>query len=221
METLEASDILVLKKALKAREQKVESNFVKEKKTSEVERCPHCGSIKFGGHGTMNGHKRFRCKAETCRKTFNAFTNTAFARLRKAEKHIANAKYMLDGLSVRAVAKKIGVNKNTAFLWRHRFLSQIQTINPSELSGIVEADETFFLENYKGQKAKGKKGGLKANLGRDAKVRATPSIYRGLSYQQIPVMVARDRSSNQTLSAIMANRTANEISRILKPVLDK
>ena len=208
VKTLEATEILVLKKALKARENQVESNIVVEQKASEIAECPHCHSANIGGHGTMNGHKRFKCK--DCNKTFNAFTNTAFARLRKVNKHIANAKCMMDGLSVRATAKKIGVTKSTAFLWRHKFLLQIETINPSQLSGIVEADETYFRISYKGQKH---------GLPRKAHKRATPSKFRGLSHEQIPVLVARDRSSNETLSTILRNRSTTELNRVLKSVL--
>jgi len=59
---------------------------------------------------------------------------------------------MIDGLSVREVAKKIGVNTKTAFLWRHRFLIALESQQPSKLSGMVEADETFFLDSFKGQR---------------------------------------------------------------------
>ena len=44
------------------------------------------------------------------------------------------------------------VYRNTAFRWRHRFLSLPEEQQPIQLEGIVEADETFFLGSFKGQK---------------------------------------------------------------------
>ena len=44
------------------------------------------------------------------------------------------------------------VCKNTAFLWRHRFLKAMATHQAVWEEGIVEVDETFFLESFKGQR---------------------------------------------------------------------
>ena len=73
------------------------------------------------------------------------------ARLRLEGKHIENAECMIEGLSVRKVARKLKVNSKTAFRWRHRFLRSLKDVQPSNLLGVVEADETFFLESFKGQ----------------------------------------------------------------------
>jgi hypothetical protein len=155
-----------------------------------------------------DGRKRFKCKA--CKKTFNAYTNTPLARLHMPEKHIANAKYMVGGLSVRDMAKMLDVNPKTAFLWRHRFLIKPAATQPAALSGVVEADETFFLESYKGQR-----GGLPC----PAKVRGTAAVKPGLSKEQIPVIVARDRSTGATMTAKIDSRSAKHIGEKLIPVL--
>ncbi|CAJ1846204.1 hypothetical protein PEKONANI_02634 [Aeromonas jandaei] len=47
---------------------------------------------------------------------------------------------------------RCGVSKNTAFLWRHRFLRAMATHQATREEGIVEVDETFFLESFKGQR---------------------------------------------------------------------
>ena len=49
------------------------------------------------------------------------------------------------------VAKKIGVNGKTAFLWRHRFPIALESHQLSKLSGLVETDETFLLESFRAQ----------------------------------------------------------------------
>ena len=53
---------------------------------------------------------------------------------------------------MRRSAKACGVHRNTAFRWRHRFLSLPKEQQPTQLEGIVETDETFFLESLKGKK---------------------------------------------------------------------
>ncbi len=98
----------------------------------------------------LHGRQRFKCKA--CSKTFSALTCTPLARLRLSEKHIDNAQCMVQGMSIRNTALQIGVHTATAFRWRHRFLKKPQTIQPALLSGLVEADETFFPESFKGQR---------------------------------------------------------------------
>jgi transposase-like protein len=46
--------------------------------------CPHCHGTALDLHGQVNGLQRYRCQA--CRRTFNALTGTALARLRKKDK---------------------------------------------------------------------------------------------------------------------------------------
>jgi len=42
------------------------------------------------------------------------------------------------------MCQECGVAKNTAFLWRHRFLTLIAKHQAQQEHGIVEADETYF-----------------------------------------------------------------------------
>ena len=50
-------------------------------------------------------------------------------------------------------AKRRGVAKPTASRWRHRFLAASALDKPARLNGIVEADETFILESFKGRRS--------------------------------------------------------------------
>jgi cell division protein FtsB len=43
-----------------------------------------------------------------------------------------------------ATASRCRTDKNTAFLWRHRFLQQATRHQARRESGIVEAGETFY-----------------------------------------------------------------------------
>ena len=77
-----------------------------------------------------------------------------------------------------------GVHPTTAFRWRHRFLRAPADDKPRTLSGIVEADETFILESFKGRWS---------DLPRAARKRGGTARHPGPYQDNIPVLVARDR----------------------------
>ena len=122
--------------------------------TAGVERverqgCPYCAGREIVGWGRSDGLLRFRCKS--CGRTFNALTKTPMAHLRKKEKWLDHAQAMIEGKSLAKSAQLCGVHPTTAFRWRHRFLRAPSDDKPRRLSGIVEADETFILESFKGR----------------------------------------------------------------------
>ena len=90
----------------------------------------------------------------------------------------------------------------TAFRWRHRFLSALNLDKPLCLSGIVEADETFILESFKGKRR---------DLPRASRKRGGKAAKRGLSAEQIPVIVARDRTG-ATIDAVLPRLDAASIT---------
>jgi len=59
---------------------------------------------------------------------------------------------MRDSLTLRVSATRLGIDLKTAFRWRHRFLHASASANVNGLSGIIEVDETFFLESCKGKR---------------------------------------------------------------------
>ena len=132
----------------------------------KVERlgCAHCGADEIVGWGRSHGLPRYRCKA--CGRTFNAATGTGMARLRKKDRWLDQAQAMIDGVSLAKAAERCGVHPTTAYRWRHRFLSAPAIDKPKTLQGIVEADETFILELFKGRRSglarKARKRGGKA-----------------------------------------------------------
>jgi transposase-like protein len=200
---LTADEIEKVKKALSAREGQVVKDSLEWERLANVKACPHCGSLRFSKDGHANGRQRFRCKEQKCKRTFNALTGTPLARLHMPEKHLENAMLMADGMTIRQVAAKLGISVPTAFKWRHRFLQAPMTQQPSSLSGVVEADETFFLESFKGQRQ---------NLPRPAKKRGTPAQTPGLGPEQIPVLLAREREAGGTLTARIKSRSAKDIA---------
>jgi transposase-like protein len=171
-------------------------------------RCPHCQSMVIAKWGTANGLKRYRCKA--CKATFNALTGTPLAQLHKRELWQEHAQALVDGIALRKVAGRIGVHLETAFRWRHRFLKAHKTVKPKSLQGTVEADETYFLHSEKGSR----------KLKRPAHKRGGKATKRGLSDEQVPVLIARDRNK-ATTDQILGDRSTRSISAALEPVIDK
>ena len=149
--------------------------------------CPHCDSRDVVHWGKASALPRYRCKG--CQRTFNALTKTPLAGLRMKDKWPAQAAALIDGVSIAKAAKRCGVDYTTAFRWRHRFLASLAGDKPGALSGIVEGDETFILESFKGQRS---------GLPRKARKRGGKSAKRGMSAEQIPVLVARDRQGATT-----------------------
>jgi transposase-like protein len=149
--------------------------------------CPHCGCHNLGRWGHSAGLPRYRCRG--CNRSFNALTGTALARLRKKELWDTQAQALISGESLAKTAARCGIAASTAFRWRHRFLSAPAHDKPSRLNGIVEADETFILESFKGRRS---------DLPRRARKRGGKASKRGLSVEQIPVLIARDRDGRTT-----------------------
>ena len=92
--------------------------------------------------------KRYMCK--TCERTFNALTGTPLAHLHKRELWLDYARALVEGVSLRKAAWRVGVHLETSFRWRHRFLAAARNNKACALTGIVEADETFILKSAKG-----------------------------------------------------------------------
>lgn len=102
-------------------------------------RCPACGGERCHRHGFANDLQRFRCC--TCGRTFNDLTGTPLARLRLRSKWLAYSQAMFDTLPLRTAADQVGVHRNTAFRWRHRFLDCVTLERPAGLNRIVHAAE--------------------------------------------------------------------------------
>ena len=171
--------------------------------------CPHCGRDEVHPWGKAGGKPRYRCTG--CRKTFNPLTGTPLAGLHHQDRWPDQAQALIAGETVAKAAARCKVAYTTAFRWRHRFLSALTLDKPPRLTGIVEADETFILESFKG-----KRGALP----RPARKRGGKALKRGLSAEQIPVIVARDRSG-ATTDAVLARLDAASITVALHNVMSR
>ena len=177
---------------------------IRDKRFSSGYHCPHCTSSKVVRYGTYRKRQRYLCKS--CKKTFTDLTSTALHCIHDKEKFVNAAKLMLSGATLAHTSKKVGISIPTAFSWRHKVLGILKNLEDDSLSGIVEADDTFFLHSRKGCK----------NIGRKPRKRGGKSKKRGISSDQVCVVVARDRE-NHTLSdiATFGRPSADEIDKLL------
>jgi transposase-like protein len=180
--------------------------------TTGVERvaaqgCPHCAGREIVGWGRSHGLLRFRCKS--CGRTFNTLTKTPMAHLRKKDRWLDHARAMIEGKSLAKTAALCGIHPTTAFRWRHRFLRAPASDKPRGLRGIVEADETFVLESFKGRRS---------DLPRKARRRGGTARHPGLHQDNIPILVARDRNG-ATFDAILAQVDGASVSLALAGIV--
>jgi hypothetical protein len=92
----------------------------------------------------------------------------------------------------------------------NRFLEAPKALKPKALEGTVEADETYFLYSEKGS----------CKLKRPARKRGGKASKRGLSDEQVPVLIARDRNQ-ATADEVLPDRSAASLSGALEPVIAK
>jgi transposase-like protein len=170
--------------------------------------CPACGGQRCHRCGRANDLQRYRCVA--CGRTFNGLTGTPLARLRLRDKWQAYFRCLIESKTVRGAATQVAVAKTTSFRWRHRFLAGVRREPRPQLSGIVEADETYHLESQKGSR----------HLDRPARKRGGKARRRGISRELDCILVARDRTRH-TCDFVTGRGpvTAHQLSEHLKPVL--
>ena len=173
----------------------------------EARRCPHCASEGAVSRGMARGLRRYQCKG--CGRTFNALTGTPLSGLHHKERWLSFGASLAKGETVKASAARCDVAVSTAFRWRHRFLAAARS-DSEVLKGIVEADETYVLESRKGARG----------LGRKARRRGGKAKKRGLSREQVPVLMAADRSGT-TVSAVLPRVDAAALTAALDPVVAK
>ena len=169
-----------------------ETSSLAEKKASI--KCPGCSSSDISGNGKQNGIQKYVCKS--CKKYFRDTTGRLVCNLKKPEllpKYMYN---MLLGYSIRKCAKETGISMQTSFDWRHKIISSFDELNPSTFKGIVESDDIFFLESSKGSRS----------LDRERRSRGSKATKRGISNQQVAVVVTQDRSGNQELKVVKKGR---------------
>lgn len=179
-----------------------------ERKNKSGYHSPYCESehiVRFGSYSTIvDGNEvlkqRYRCKA--CKRTFTDLTNTVLYRTRRLSQWIKLVECIIEGYSLRKSAKLVGnISHITLFYQRHKLLSALKQIEISNFEDIVEMDETYSLYSEKGQRKIGDRSAKK----------------RGISNEQVCVLVARDRDKmtfSQTLG--MGRLTKEQLEKAIE-----
>ena len=147
--------------------------------------CPNCGTIdtKFIKKGVNTGKQRYQCKS-----CFSVFVWDVNRLTYHSKVHIDKWNIVIrDTLSIVPLletAANTDLTERTVFRMRHKFLLLLETmIQDNLLVGVIECDETYVQESNKGKKIPGKK----------ARKRQASASKRGLSSEQICVIVATNR----------------------------
>lgn len=167
--------------------------------------CPYCNSNHIVKIGKLHNNQRYKCKE--CGKNFTITTNTTFFSTKKPlsiwYKYID---LMTKKLTLREICKELNINIKTAFYWRHKILKALTQQNTKILSGIIEADETYFRESQKGNnhltrkahksgKSKLNKFQIMSVYGYTEEEYKNQQHKRGLSKDLICVLTATDKNT--------------------------
>ena len=113
--------------------------------------CPRCKCEHVIRAGVRNGRQVYKCK--NCKYQFRETAKSFVYYSHKYYLLMDYLKCMLEGKSLRACAKEVGISLPTSFKWRHKILSAIQGLEGGiNFSGIIEADELLMQYSEKGRR---------------------------------------------------------------------
>lgn len=163
--------------------------------------CPWCGSTQVIKYGLKNMRQRYRCQHESCKRTFVSSTNTVMYHSRfDKDTWMEFLKDTLEGRALDYSAERLGFSHQTAFVMRHKVLSALEDVlklDPTTLREIVELDETYVLDNYKGAP-------VPEEAGRAPRKRGGKASSRGISKEQVCICTGVQR--NGPAIAMTVNR---------------
>ena len=174
----------------------------------EARRCPRCSSEGAVSRGMARGLRRYQCKG--CGRTFNALSGTPLSGLHHKERWLSFGASLAKGETVKASAARCDVAASTAFRWRHRVSG-----GGTKRFGGAQGDRGSGRDLRPGEpegRAPAGAQGTAAGRGKAKK--------RGLSREQVPVLMAADRSGT-TVSAVLPKVDAAALTAALDPVVAK
>ena len=196
---LTSSDRLELQKELESLSNSITSTSMSQESRrnildNKLGCCPHCSHSKYVKFGIDKGSQRYKCKS--CKRSFTEYTGTWMAGLQRKDKIDDYLVLMLEEKSLDKIKEALSINKKTAFDWRHKILSSLSENDKDDFTGITESDETFFLNSEKGRPV----------LDRKSRKRGGSSKSRGISKDQVTVIVTQDRKSGLDLTVATMGR---------------
>ena len=115
--------------------------------------CPRCRCEYVTKAGVHNGRQVYKCK--NCKYQFRETAKSLVYYSHKYYLLVDYIKCMLEGKSLRACAREVGISLPTSFKWRHKILAAIQGLEGGiNFTGITETDELLMEYSEKGRKFK-------------------------------------------------------------------
>jgi transposase-like protein len=177
----------------------------RDSRFSQGKCCFHCKSSNIIKFGKTKGKQRFKCK--DCGRTFNDYSCSPLTNTKlNIRVWVKYAKCMLSGYSIRKSAEVVEVGVKTSFYMRHRLLDAIRNyMSIGNVDGVVEMDETFLAESFKGNH---KKSGFV--MGRPPRKRGKEVKKRGISKEQVCIATAIDRNNNVVMEMVCKGRVSHK-----------
>lgn len=155
------------------------------KETGEIKSCPECGETTLVKWGKYRDQQRYKCNA--CGHTCTANSFTLSYGIKKIEEFESFGLCMFEGnyQSLSELSRELKIDRNTAFNWRHKYLSAIgATPSEKQYTGTVEMDDVWFGLDEKGREMSEKE-----------KVRSP--IGAGDNDMQVKLLCCYERESNE------------------------
>ena len=176
-----------------------------DQQSQEKPDCPYCRGKHVVKFGHRNGKQRFLCRG--CSRTFMRSTNTLMANSHYTQSvWIDFIQDTLYGKTLDDSAEKYGFSHQTAYNMRHKVLMALQDLleqNTVLLSGIVEFDETFVLDCYKGAR-------VPKEAGRKARKHGAKAAKRGISNEYIAICTGVQRDGDAIAATVNRAKPSSE-----------
>ena len=179
--------------------------------------CPFCNSNEKWKNGKLKERQRYLCKK--CHKSYNSFTNTPISYTKKdMVLWKAYLEDLLNQVSLRKSAQKLGISLSTAFFWRHRILDSIRENLPiSSLEGVIEMDETYFNESFKGNHNKST-----FVMPRAPHKRGKSLVYRRVNKEKVCIVTALDSNSSISINmCCLGPSRSSDLIRVFENKVNK
>lgn len=166
-------------------------SFLVETRFDDKGACIYCGGTHVVKNGKRkDGIQRYLCR--DCHRSFIPSSDSITSRTRKSVSvWAAYLKCMIDQKTLKQSSDECHISMSTAFSWRHKILDTLSELTEKTyLTGVVEADETFFNVSYKGNHKKS----LDFSMSRKAHKRGNDVHVKGLSSEKVCVPCAVNES---------------------------
>lgn len=124
--------------------------FIREARFANGLFCPRCNGLHVVRNGTFSGRQRYLCRE--CKRSFSDLTGTPAAYSKRLAKWLHYIQCMLESLTLRRAAARVGIHLTTSFRLRHRLAGDLARRPPEALQGWVEIEQLWFAFSRKGER---------------------------------------------------------------------